>query len=244
MEEKTSCYSRPRSGAIILGISFIIGCALVSQTFYKVKQLDNTLSVTGSTKQKVVSDAVKWVSGFSRTILESDLKNGYVQMKEDEEVVSKFLKEKGFTEQNVVISPVFMDQVYKYDASAPKEYTLRQTVELKSSEVQKVTEVSKNIQEVINQGILFSTQYVEYVYTNLPELRINLLSEAIKDAKARAEKIAESSGKKVDMIKSASIGVVQVLPVNSVEVSDYGAYDTSSIEKEVMVTVKASFNMR
>jgi len=244
MEEKTSCYSRPRSGAIILGISFIIGCALVSQTFYKVKQLDNTLSVTGSTKQKVVSDAVKWVSGFSRTILESDLKNGYVQMKEDEEVVSKFLKEKGFTEQNVVISPVFMDQVYKYDASAPREYTLRQTVELKSSEVQKVTEVSKNIQEVINQGILFSTQYVEYVYTNLPELRINLLSEAIKDAKARAEKIAESSGKKVDMIKSASIGVVQVLPVNSVEVSDYGAYDTSSIEKEVMVTVKASFNMR
>ncbi|MDD4995997.1 MAG: SIMPL domain-containing protein, partial [Patescibacteria group bacterium] len=81
-------------------------------------------------------------------------------------------------------------------------------------------------------------------YTKLPELRISLLAEAIKDAKARAEKIAESSGKRIDVIKSASIGVVQVLPVNSVEISDYGAYDTSSIEKEVMVTVKASFNMK
>jgi len=233
------------NSAVILGLSFIIGCVLVSQTFYKVKQLDNTLSVTGSTKQKVVSDAVKWVSSFSRTVYEADLKSGYTQMKNDEETVLMFLASQGFDEQDVVISPVFMDQVYKYDSTGgPKEYNLRQAVELKSSEVQKVTEVSKNTQELINQGVLFSTQYVEYVYTKLPELRIDLLTDAIKDAKARAEKIAASSDKKVDVIKSASIGVVQVLPVNSVEISDYGAYDTSSIEKEVMVTVKASFNMK
>ena len=137
-----------------------------------------------------------------------------------------------------------MDTIYKYDSSAPKEYTLRQNVELKSLEVEKVTELSKNIQDLIDQEILFSTQYVEYVYTKLPELRVNLLSEAIKDAKLRAEKIAESSDKKIDVIRSASIGVAQVLPVNSVEISDYGAYDTSSIEKEVMVTVKATFSMK
>jgi hypothetical protein len=233
------------NSAVIMGLSFIIGCVLVSQTFYKVRQLDNTLSVTGSTKQKVVSDAVKWVSSFSRTVYEANLKSGYTQMKNDEEKILAFLVSQGFNEQDIVISPVFMDQVYKYDStSGPKEYNLRQTVELKSSEVQKVTEVSKNTQELINQEVLFSTQYIEYVYTKLPELRISLLAEAIKDAKARAEKIAESSGKRIDVIKSASIGVVQVLPVNSVEISDYGAYDTSSIEKEVMVTVKASFNMK
>jgi len=40
------------------------------------------------------------------------------------------------------------------------------------------------------------------------------------------------------------MGVVQVMPVNSVEISDYGTYDTGSIEKEVMVTVKALFILR
>jgi hypothetical protein len=30
---------------------------------------------------------------------------------------------------------------------------------------------------------------------------------------------------------------------NSVEVSDYGMYDTSKINKEIMVTVKASFEI-
>jgi hypothetical protein len=71
-----------------------------------------------------------------------------------------------------------------------------------------------------------------------------MLTEAIKDAKARAEKIANSSGKRVGVIKSASMGVVQVLSPNSVDVSDYGTYDTSTINKEVMVTVKALFTIK
>jgi hypothetical protein len=37
---------------------------------------------------------------------------------------------------------------------------------------------------------------------------------------------------------------VQVLKVNSTDVSDYGAYDTSTIEKEVMVTITAVFNLK
>lgn len=34
------------------------------------------------------------------------------------------------------------------------------------------------------------------------------------------------------------------MPVGAVEISDYGSYDTSGIEKEVMVTVKASFGLK
>lgn len=44
-------------------------------------------------------------------------------------------------------------------------------------------------------------------------------------------------------VQSANMGVVQVMSVDSVEVSDYGAYDTSNIEKEVMVIVKATFRL-
>ncbi|HPO83031.1 MAG TPA: SIMPL domain-containing protein, partial [bacterium] len=68
--------------------------------------------------------------------------------------------------------------------------------------------------------------------------------EAMNDAKARAEKIAQSSGQGVGSLRSASMGVVQVLEPNSTEVSDYGSYDTSTIEKEVMVTVRATFLLK
>ena len=55
---------------------------------------------------------------------------------------------------------------------------------------------------------------------------------------------AIAGGKKIGVLKSASSGVVQVMAQNSVEVSDYGMYDTSKIEKEIMVTVKASFEIK
>lgn len=85
---------------------------------------------------------------------------------------------------------------------------------------------------------------MEYYYSKLPELRIELIPDAINDAKLRAQKIAEGSGKKIGVIKSANLGVVQVLPVNSTEVSDWGTYDTSTIEKEVMIPVTVIFEIK
>ena len=108
----------------------------------------------------------------------------------------------------------------------------------------KITDLAKNAQALTALGVIFASESLEYYYSKLPDLRVSLLSDAIKDAKARAQKIAESSGKKVGNIKSASVGVVQVMPVNSVEISDYGTYETGSIEKEVMVTVKALFTLQ
>lgn len=228
---------------IILGICFIIGISINAGLNYRAKQLDNTLSVTGSAKQQITSDTAKWRSSFSRTVATAELNAGYSQMKADEELVSSFLKESGIDEKDMIISPVAMNQNFKYDPNAPKEYDLRQTVEVQSNDVGKVTQIAKNIQSLIQEGVIFSSDSLEYYYSELPELRVILLSDAIKDAKARAQKIAESSGKSVGAIKSASMGVVQVLPVNSVEIADYGSYDTWTIEKEVMVTVKALFTL-
>ena len=98
--------------------------------------------------------------------------------------------------------------------------------------------------DLINKGVIFSTNPVEYYYSKLPDLRVSLLSDAIKDAQARAGKMAEATGKKVGVLRSAASGVVQVRSANSLEVSDYGTYDTSKINKNVMVTVKAAFELK
>lgn len=229
---------------IILGACFIIGVSINAELNYKAKQLDNTLSVTGSAKQQITSDTAKWRSSFSRTVSPSELNYGYSQMKTDEAFVLNFLKENGINENDINISPVAMDQSFKYDPNAPKDYNLRQIVEVQSNDVNKITAIAKSTQKLIQKGVIFSSDSLEYYYTKLPELRVILLSDAIKDAKNRAQKIAESSGKSVGSIKSASMGVVQVLPVNSIEISDYGSYDTGTIEKEVMVTVKALFILK
>jgi len=56
--------------------------------------------------------------------------------------------------------------------------------------------------------------------------------------------IAENDNRKVGNLRSASIGVTQVLAADSVDVSDYGTYDTSTEDKDVMVTVRAVFRIK
>jgi len=230
--------------AIILGICLIISASIGSFTFYKVRSPEDTLSVTGSVREKVTSDLAKWTANFSRTVSAEDLKAGYQMMKNDQRLVINFFEDNGFNEEDITISPVFTDQLYPYDPDAPKEYVLRQTVEVQSNDVEKITYMAKNTQELIDQGVVFSIQSLEYYYSKLPELRIELIPDAINDAKLRAQKIAEGSGKKIGVIKSANLGVVQVLPVSSTEVSDWGTYDTSTIEKEVMIPVTVIFTLK
>lgn len=233
--------------AAILGISIIIAAGIGGGAFYKVKSLDSTLSVTGSAKKTVTSDQVKWTAGFSRNITDGNLKSGYQLMTQDTAAVKKFLTAKGLTESEVTISPVSMEQPYLYDKQNTNNlnsYILRQTVEVQSSDVQKVTDIAKKTDELINQGVVFSSQALEYYYSKLADLRVELLSDAVKDARVRANNIAQSGGQKLGSLRSASMGVVQVLAPNSVDVSDYGQYDTTKIDKEVMVTVKAAFSLK
>ncbi len=230
--------------SIILGVCLIISSVIASLTFYIVRSPQDTLSVTGSVRQRVTSDIAVWTAEFSRTVLVEDLKTGYEMMQKDQDIVLDFFKDNGFDEEDVSISPVFMEQLYRYDPDAPKENVLRQNVEIQSNDVEIITYMAKNTQELINRGVIFSINSLEYYYSGLPDLRIELIPDAINDAKLRGEKIAEGSGKKIGAIKSAHLGVVQVLPVNSTEVSDWGTYDTSTIEKEVMIPVTVIFTLK
>lgn len=229
---------------IILSAGIITAALIGAFAFIDVKKAENVVSVSGSAKLKVTSDSARWTGSFSRTVLMTDLKNGYAMMKEDEKKTNDFFVKEGFAKEALEISPVFMNEVYKNNENAPKEYNLVQNVELKSSEVEKIKKTAKAAEKLAEQGIIFSSNAVEYYYSKLPEQRIALLPEAIKDAKKRADIIAQSSAKEVDAVQSVSMGVVQVMPVGAVEISDYGSYDTSSVDKEVMITVKTVFGLK
>jgi hypothetical protein len=230
--------------SLVLALGLVLAAGVGSYTFYRVRSLDNSFQVTGSAKQQVTSDVVKWTSQFTRTAPAADLKGAHQQIASDLQKVIAFYKSKGVKESDLIIPPVQqIENINFNDPSAPHTYTLTQTVQLQSNDVQGVTAMAKNTESLTNQDIIFSTQSLEYNYSKLPDLRVSLLGEAVNDAKSRADKIAESGVQRVGSLKSACVGVVQVLPVNSVDISDYGSYDTQNIEKQVMVTVKVTFAM-
>ncbi|MFA5736832.1 MAG: SIMPL domain-containing protein [Candidatus Paceibacterota bacterium] len=231
--------------SFVLSGSLIVSTLIGAYTFYRVRSFDNALVVTGSAKQAVIADTVKWIATFNRVVELGNMKFGYEQMDRDLDLVKKFYLDKGFAEKDLTISPVFMEEVWDPDNRGDaKRYILRRTIEINSNEVENISSIANNSGELITAGVIFSTQSLQYFYSKLPELRVSLLSAAIADAKARASEIAKAGNKKIGGLKAASSGVVQVLSENSIEISDYGAYDTSNINKEVMVTVKATFYLR
>ena len=162
--------------------------------------------------------------------------------------VKDFLTTQKVDMKDLNISTVSMEQNYDYNqnnvSASEKDYTLRQNIEISSGDVNKITSLAQATQSIINKGVIFSVNPVEYYYTNLPQMRVDLLADAVKDAQARAKKLVESTGKTLGSLKAAASGVVQVLPANSLEISDYGTYDTSSINKNIMVTAKVSFGIK
>ncbi len=228
----------------LIGASLVLAAIIGAFTVYRIRALADVVSVTGSAKIDVVADQAKWITQITRTATQSNLKSGYESLARDLEAVKTFLSAQGIPAEQITIAPVFMNEVYTQDTYAEKRYNLTQNIEVQSNDVQKISDMSKLGLDLVGRGVIFSTLSLEFYYSKLPEARVTLLKTAIEDAKARAESLASSTGKRAGTLKSASSGVVQVQSRNSTDVSDYGSYDTSKIEKQIMVTVKATFSLK
>lgn len=243
--------------AVIVGAAFVAATIIAANTVRYIKAFDaSTLTVTGSYQQLITSDAVKWRASFTRSALPDTLADGYSAMKKDQAVIAKYLKDGGVKDDEVTISPVTLVPVMETCVQASKvspqgsaqgcvndivSYRLTQNVQVNSNRVQEITVLAQDPSAIVNQGVIFSTGGLEYYYTKLPDLRVQMLAEATKDAQLRAQKIAESTGAKVGPLVSVSSGVFQIQPVNSTQISNEGSYDTTTIEKQITAVVRASF---
>ena len=75
-------------------------------------------------------------------------------------------------------------------------------------------------------------------------MKIDLLSKASEDGRLRAETIAEKSDNKLGGLKSADMGVFQIIGQYSDENYTWGgAFNTSNKVKTASITVKMEFEL-
>ena len=249
MEEKNNILKN--SQIIILGVCIalatIAASVILSQALVKIKKFSTeVINVTGSAERKIKSDFIVWQTKFSRRELQ--MTPAYQKLQEDLKTVKSYLMAKGINERDMIVSPVDTEILYKKnekgnDTNEIEAYRLSQTIEIRSNEVDKITDISRQSTELINQGIELISHSPEYLYTKLPELKLEMLSEATQNAKKRAEQMAAATGNKIGFMRSAKMGVFQITPISSVDVSDWGKNDTPSLEKKVMAVVKVDFSI-
>ena len=124
-------------------------------------------------------------------------------------------------------------------------YQARQFVSVRSTDVQRVERVSREITQLLENNISVTSNAPAYFYTKLGDLKIEMLSAASKDARTRAENMLKSAGgASLASLRDADMGVINVNPANSSETSWEGNNDTSSLEKDVIAIVHVTYGLR
>ncbi len=238
-------------GLFLLGVflctGIVIGAFIISKTVEQVKFQNQRITVKGYAERTITSDIASWRGQI--TARSTELVTAYDNLQADLNKVLSYLEQKGISRDDVDIASVITSIQYKRTANGMttnivEGYNLVQPVSITSSNIEQIAEIANEITVRTQQGVEFDSFPPQYFYTKLDDMKIELLGEATKNAYMRAEQLAENSGSKVGSLKYASQGVFQITPVYSTQVSDYGTYDTSTIEKSVKAVVTIEYSIR
>ena len=232
--------------ALIFSVAIIAGIWIGGYYLNKARGHAKTVSVVGMAERDFTSDLIVWRISYS--VLNSNMRDGYSQLKNVNKIVTDYLKSKGINEEEMTFLAIESDEEneYHYDETNHhsyytfKGYRMRQVVKIESNDVDGVEKISREISELLDKGIQLSSNDLSYYYTKLSDLKIEMLAEATDNARNRAKTIAKSAGSHLGGLQTANMGVFQITAPNSSD-EDYswgGTFNTSSKKK------RASINMR
>ncbi len=237
--------------AIIFGTAIMVASIFLGNAYKDRNSQDGEIQITGLGKADFSSDLIVWEGRFGAQNL--DLKQAYLTLEENKTVINKYLSEKGIKTEELIYSAVQTHEKNKriyssngdYIGEEFSGYELMQSVQIESNEVDKIEKVSREITELLNQGVQFYSESPRYYYTKLADLKIEMISKATEDARIRAEKISEFSGGKLGELESAKMGVFQITGQNSKESYSWGGtFNTSSREKTASITMKLVYKVQ
>jgi len=228
--------------AVIIALALGVGLTQVGTGF--ATRAGNGITVTGSAKTSAVADNAVWtlsVSLSSPTV-------GAAVKKVDSDVaaLSSYLIQGGIAADALTLGAVstYANEEYVNGNSTGRilSYRASRDVTVRTKDVQLVSKLSQGIGSLLGTGINVNNYGPQYYISNLPELRPELMSEAMKDAKLRAESLTKAVGGSLGSLANVKAGPIQITTPDSTMTADYGAYDTSTINKTVSATVSVTFN--
>ena len=236
-----------RQSILYIGIALILAVALggglvkVGAGF--AARNANGITVTGSAKTSATADNVVWTLNVSLT--RPTVAEAVTKVGNDVASVSKYLTDGGIPADALTLGSVstYANEQWVNGNNTGKilNYRASRDVVVRSKDVQLVSKLSQGIGTILQQGVTVNNYGPQYYISNLPELRPQLMSDAMKDAKVRAESLTKAVGGSLGSLSNVKAGPIQITTPDSTMTADYGAYDTSTIEKTVSATVSVTF---
>lgn len=238
MPEKSDSRNYLILPSFVVAVALIICSYIVSSSILTVKSMGRVISVTGAAYKNITSDYAVWEGHVNVT--SPTMESGYTRMKEARAKAESFLNDAGFSPDNYEVSTV---QIYK-NRNRDGEitgYDFRQQFKVELPDVNRIKKLAGDASSLIEAGFEFNSMPPRFLFTGLDTLKLEMIRAATENAQMRAHQLAATTGREVGPPVSAQVGVFQIRPRHSQEVSSMGISDVSSVEKEIVSTVHVSF---
>ena len=231
----------------LLALGLVISTHLVTDAMRDIRMSHQIIKVRGYAETQVESDLAMW--SITVKAKDRDMEEAYSVLAEHREEVLDFLKENGVEAQETKILSADVDEHKKltekgHKTSKTETFELSQRIEVKSRDVQKISNISTAVTDLLGEGINLQARMPRYYYTQVNELKSELLVAATKDARTRAQTLAEGSGVKLGLLRAARQGIFSVRSADSSSISERSGNDVSSISKKVSSVVTVDYAMQ
>jgi uncharacterized protein len=228
-------------GLLSLAVAAVWIGHIFASTIHDAKHAHDTITITGSARKPISADLVQWeleVKGEAGT----EVSAAY-DARTAGSSLAAFLRNAGIAPKDVspevVQSEVVTTRIDKKHTRTT--YVVSQGYGVSSRQIDVVARAATRLGTLLERGIDVSAQPLAYVSTNLDAAKLDALAAATAEARRRAEILVKGLGGHLGRMRASSLGVYQITPRNSTEISDYGVNDTSSRLKDVTAVVTATF---
>ena len=233
-------------GLLALAVTVPITAAIVMNGIRDVKGTRDTIAVTGSAKMPITADLASWfvnVSSRERTVAAAAR-----SVNAKAAAVDAFLQKAGLA-ADVSKPPLDVQETtiqVPTDLAKPRfrsvpAWFVSQSFNVQTAKIDSLVRAAAGVDRLLLQGIDVSVGSIRYLSTKLRKAKFAALRLATSDAEERATTIAEGLGGNIGAVRSVRLGVFQITPRNSTEVSGEGILDTSTRDKDVTAVVSVSF---
>jgi hypothetical protein len=233
-------------GALVLAVGVAGAGALIGTGFARMRTADRTVAVKGVAEREAKADLAIWPLRLVAT--DDDLGRANAALERNVQQVRGFLRESGLdsTASEITVQEFRVEDARTVGGYAnTARYIIRQTLVVRSADVDKVQAASQRVPELVRNGVVLSSgqEYggggPTFVFTGLNALKPAMIAEATARAREGAEQFARDANSTLSGIRTASQGVFEILPRDQAA----GITEESQVRKRVRVVTTVVYGL-
>ncbi|MFM9835752.1 MAG: SIMPL domain-containing protein [Methylophilaceae bacterium] len=240
---------------IVLGVLLAIGMAsaafILGVQAKRAVSGQQSITVKGLAEKPIKADSAEW--SISVGVTAPTQAEALEAVATERKVVEEFLTKQGFATENITadvetINPHY-EEIFIKDTprQVQKGFDAYQSLAVTSKDLAKISTANKALLQLKADNHPVTAQPPQFLVSDLESVKMSLIADATKNARARATEFVKQDGVKVGVMKSASQGAFYILPVgknNDDTDNSYGGInDKSTIDKTARVVVTIVYNI-